>query len=156
MMLAPNSKEVKAMSGRTSSQKRRKKRRNRCSQAKRTDTNSRRKLSELVWEFAGDFIRMGDSMEEKESLLNAACSAWNIACTPPDMQQRQIDQYMRAYSEINPHADEAEIAKVHGNIEKLISKKAKMFPGDLRQIVGARILNMGDKDRIEVVSASVP
>jgi hypothetical protein len=44
---------------------------------RRIDTPQKRKVSEIIWEFAGDFIRMGDTLEEKHSLLNAACSAWS-------------------------------------------------------------------------------
>jgi len=97
---------------------------------------------------------MGNSLEDKESLLNAVCSAWNIACGPTDKRTSQIDHYMRAYCEFNPNADEAEIAGVRSNIEKLIEKKIQMFPAEQRQIVGAHIVRSGDKDRIEVVSAS--
>ena len=122
---------------------------------KRRQANKRPKISELVWEFAGDFIRMGDSLEEKESLLNAACSAWNIASAPPDKRKSQIDHYVKEYLNFNSGADKAEVAGVRSDMEKLIEKKLEKFPGDLRQIVGARLVRIGDKDRIEVVSASI-
>ena len=38
--------------------------------------------------------------------------------------------------------------------KKLIEKKLEKFPSDLRQIVGARLVRIGDKDRIEVAAAS--
>lgn len=38
--------------------------------------------SEMIIGFAGDFIETGESMEQRQSLLNAACSAWNIANLP--------------------------------------------------------------------------
>ena len=97
---------------------------------------------------------MGDSLEEKESLLNAVCSAWNIACAPPDKRKSQIDHYVKEYLKFNSGADNVEIEGVRSNLDKLIEKKLEMFPADLRQIVGARIVRTGDKDRIEVASAS--
>jgi hypothetical protein len=109
----------------------------------------------MIWEFAGDFIRMGNTPEEKHSLLNAACSAWSIACNPPAMHKKLLDRYMREYRRFNPNADEEEIAGVRSNMEKLIEKKLEMFPNDLRQVVGARVFKSGDNDRIEVMSARI-
>ena len=97
-------------------------------------SNKGRKISELVWEFAGDFICMGESFEEKESLLNAACSAWNIACAPPDKRKSQIDHYVKEYLKFNSGADEAEIEGVRSNMKKLIEKKLQKSPDDKRQI----------------------
>ena len=122
---------------------------------RRTDTPHTQKMSEVIWEFAGDFISMGDTPEERESLLNAACSAWSIACNSPQTRKTILDQYIREYRRFNPDGDEQELAGVRSNIEKLIQKKLQMFPNDLRQIVGARIFKSGDKDRIEVMSARV-
>ena len=121
----------------------------------RIDSPQKRKLSEIIWEFAGDFIRMGDTPEEKHSLLNAACSAWSIACNSPELRKKNLDHYMREYRRFNPGADEEELAGVRENMEKLIQRKLEMFPTDLRQIVGARIYPSGGKDRIEIMSARV-
>ena len=122
---------------------------------RRIDTPHKRKMSEIIWEFAGDFIRMGNSLDQRQSLLNAACSAWSIACNLPEVRKRNLDHYMREYQRFNPGADEEELAGVRSNMEKLIQKKLQMFPTDLRRIVGARILRAGDKDRVEIMSASV-
>lgn len=122
---------------------------------KRRSTGQRkRKMSDMIWEFAGDFIRMAETVEERQSLLNAACSAWNMACNPAALG-KALDRYMREYQRFNSNADRAELAGVRGNMEKLIQKKLEMFPGDLRQIVGAELMRVGDKDRIEVMSATV-
>ena len=121
----------------------------------RIDTPHKRKMSEIIWEFAGDFIKMGHTPEERESLPNAACSAWSIACNPSQLRKKNLDHYMREYRRFNPGADEEELAGVWSNMEKLIQKKLVMFPNDLRQIVGARIFKSGDKDRIEIMSARV-
>ena len=119
----------------------------------RIDTPNRPKMSEIIWEFAADFIGMGDSAKEKQSLLNAACSAWSIACNSPEMRKQHLDHYLREYRRFNLSADEEELADVRSYTEKLIERKLAMFPTDLRQIVGARIFTSGDKDRIEIISA---
>lgn len=115
----------------------------------------KRKMSEMIWEFAGDFIRMGDTVDERESLLNAACSAWNIACNPPEVRRRNLDKYMKEYKRYNRDADQEQVEDVRSNMEKLIQKKLDIFPGELRQIVGAQIVDSGGQDRIEVMSATI-
>ena len=121
---------------------------------RRSNVQRKRKISEMIWEFAGDFIRMAKTVEDRQSLLNAACSAWNMACNPAALV-KALDQYMREYQRFNPNADRAELAGVRGNMEKLIQKKLEMSPDDLRQIVGAQLIRVGDNDRIEVMSATV-
>jgi hypothetical protein len=108
----------------------------------------------MIWEFAGGFIRLAEAPEQRQSHLNAACSAWNIACNPAT-REKAMDQYMREYKRLNTDAGRADLAGVRRNMEKLIQRKLEMFPGDLRRVVGAQLVRVGDKDRIEVVSATV-
>jgi hypothetical protein len=39
-----------------------------------------KKVSEMLMDVAGDFHAIGEDITEKQELLNAAVSAWNIAC----------------------------------------------------------------------------
>ena len=112
-------------------------------------------MSEMVWEFAGDFIRMGDTLGERQSLLNAAFSAlWNIASNSSEVRQQHLDKYLKEYRRYNRDADQEELEGVRDYMEGLIEKKLERFPNDLRQIVGAQIIDSGGQDRIEVVSAT--
>ena len=90
----------------------------------RIDTPHQRKMSEIIWEFAGDFIGTGDSPEERQSILNAACSAWSIACNPPEMRGQHLDHYLREFRRFNLGADEEQLAFVRSNMEKLIEQEA--------------------------------
>ncbi|MHB9081871.1 MAG: hypothetical protein ACYC3X_30780 [Pirellulaceae bacterium] len=110
-------------------------------------------MSEVIWEFAADIIRTGNSPEERQSILNAVCNAWSIACNPPEMRGPNLDYYVREFQRFNPGAAEKKIAFVRGNMETLIDRKLETFPTDLRQIVGARIVKSGDKDHLEITSA---
>lgn len=116
--------------------------------------HEKHKVSEMIWELAGDFIRMAETPEQRQSLLNAACSAWNMACNPSALG-KSLDQYMREYQRLNANADRAALAGVRSDMEKLIRRKLEMFPEDLRQIVGAELVRVRDKDRIETVSVTV-
>jgi len=112
------------------------------------------KISESILKFAGDFIRMGDTLEARQSLLNAACSAWNLACNTPELRKRHLDKYMLEYRKHNPGADEEQVAGVRSNMEMLIEAKLAKFPNDLRQIVSATIVKVGDKERVEAAAAT--
>ena len=59
------------------------------------------KTSEMIIAFAGDFIETGDSMEQKQSCLNAACTAWNIANLPKHQRRRALQRYLQRYREEN-------------------------------------------------------
>ena len=122
----------------------------------RIDKPHPRKMSEVIWEFAADAIRTGDSPEERQSILNAVCSAWGIACSPPEMRGQNLDHYVREFQRFNTGANDEQLAFVRGNMEKLIARKLEKYPADLRRIVGARIVKSGDKDRLEVTSARLP
>lgn len=115
---------------------------------------SREKLSQRIWDFAGEFIRLGETAEDQQSLLNAACSAWNIACLPRLQRQRSIADYVEQFQQYNPEASDEEIANVRSDMEQLIANKIKLFPADERAIISARLIPAGgDQVRIEVVSA---
>jgi hypothetical protein len=40
-------------------------------------------------------------------------------------------------------------------MEKLVEKKLKLFPRDLRQIVNARFVRVGDQERLEAAAITV-
>jgi len=121
---------------------------------KRTQ-RSKRKISDMLWAFAGDFIRLGTTQEQKQSHLNAACSAWNIACVPTENRQKTLDRFMVEYKRLNPHLNQTSYTDTRDNMEKLIQAKLKLFPTDVRQIVNAQVFSVGNQDRIEVASLTV-
>jgi len=106
----------------------------------------------MVWEFAGDFIRYGDSLEERQNRLNAACSAWNMACNQPEARKRSWDQYVRSFRSFNPDLTDEELSAVLSDMAKLVENKLRLFPEVDEQITGAQLTQMGERDRIEVQS----
>jgi len=111
-----------------------------------------RKISEMVWKFAADFIRVGDTLEERQNRLNAAVSAWNIAARSSNDQRRMLDQYFESYKAYNPHTGSEDLAAMRRDMETLIQNKLRLFPHVRNQIVGAQITQVGGQDRINVVS----
>ena len=55
----------------------------------------------MVLGFAGDYIAIGENIEEKQELLNGAVSAWNIACLEEKKRKRAIKVYMVEYRKLN-------------------------------------------------------
>ena len=122
---------------------------------KKSKTPTKRKMSEMISEMAVGFLGVGDSIGERQSRLNAACTAWNMACGSPLVRQRQLDQYRQGYLRFNPATSPADFANILKDMELLIERKLKLFPDDKRQIVDARVVKVGDSFRIEVASATL-
>jgi hypothetical protein len=110
------------------------------------------KLSQCLLAFAGEFIRMGGTLEDRQNRLNAACSAWNMACNTPELRMKHLDNYVRGYGEFNPDADAEHLANVRKDMETLIETKIEMFPSDLRQVADAKIVSVDGGERVEAVA----
>ena len=122
---------------------------------KKANKSTQWKMSEMIWEMAAGFLGVGDTMAERQNRLNAACSAWNMACCPPEVRQRQLEQYKEGYLRFNPATSPSDLANILKDIGLLIERKLKMFPEDKRQIVSAKVVKVGTKFRIEIASATV-
>ena len=122
---------------------------------KKPKTSAKRKMSEMISEMAVGFLAVGDTIGERENRLNAACTAWNMACASPEVRSRQLEQYAKGYFQINPVTSPSNLANIIKDMELLIERKLELFPDDHRQIVNARVEKVGSKYRIEVVSATL-
>ena len=108
----------------------------------------------MIWEFAGEFISLGSTLEDKQNRLNAACSAWNMACNLPEVLNKSLAQYIESYKSYNPNESDEEIAAIRSDMEKLIQNKLRLFPDVHKQIVSVQITQEAEEDRIDVASAS--
>lgn len=113
------------------------------------------KMSELIAEYASDYINLGKTTTERQSFLNGACTAWNIANLPDHMREIALQKIAHDYKEMNPGMGDVENHLY--NMRKLIQKKLRMFPDIKKTIVNAFIepLN-GDQYRIKVISTDNP
>ncbi len=125
------------------------------SRRKKSNKPTKRKMSEMISEMAAGFLGVGDTIGERQNRLNAACSAWNMACCSPEARQRQLEQYKEGYLRFNPATSPGDLANILKDMELLIERKLKMFPDDKRQIVSARVVRVGKDYRIEVASATL-
>lgn len=112
-------------------------------------------MSEMISEIGGEFIGLGDTVEDRHNRLNSVCTAWNMACAAPELRERQLEQYLKGFRQFNSDHTEEQLSEVRRTMEAFIEEKLQKFPTDHRQIVDARIVPVGTKFRIETVSATV-
>jgi len=125
------------------------------SRRKKSNKPTKRKMSEMISAMAAGFLGVGDTIGERQNRLNAACTAWNMACGSPEVRQRQLEQYKEGYLRFNPGTSPSDLANILKDMELLIERKLTMFPDDKRQIVSARVVKVGNVYRIEVASATL-
>lgn len=119
------------------------------------NTSPEIKMSELIGEYASDYINMGETTDERQSYLNSACSAWNIAVLPEHLREEALRRNIEEYKRINPGIDDAD--NLAHDLRKLIQKKLQMFPGVKKVIINAAIEPISDtKYRILVASTDHP
>jgi hypothetical protein len=116
---------------------------------------SKPKVSEMVLDFAGDYIAMGEDIEEKQELLNGAVSAWNIACLDEKARKRAIKRYMAEYRKLNPAQSKQDFRDVEEDLRLLIEQKEKLYPEVRIQIVDAHIQEIDGRVHVNVMSMSI-
>ena len=117
--------------------------------------SKKKKISEMVLDFAGDYIAMGDDIEEKQQYLNSAVSAWNIACLDEKGRKRSIKKYMAQYRKLNPMQSKRDFRDVEEDLRLLIKQKEKLYPEIRIQIVDAHIKEINGKNHVTVMSLNI-
>ena len=119
------------------------------------NTSPKIRMSELISQYASDYINMGDNTEERQSLLNGACSAWNIAVLPEHLREYALRHNVEEYKRLNPAIDDSDNL-IH-DMQALITRKLEMFPDVKKVIVDAFIEPINDTQyRINIVSTDNP
>src|SRR4030042_5637162 len=70
------------------------------------NTSPKIKMSELISEYASDYINMGEDTEERQNYLNGACTAWNIANLSETRREGALRQVIESYKRTNPEMDD--------------------------------------------------
>jgi len=114
-----------------------------------------KKVSEMLLNVAGNFIAMGEDIAEKQELLNASVSAWNIACLKDDKRQQAIKKFMKEYKKLNPTFTKDDFKDEEENLRLLIRQKDELYPDINIQIVNAIVQEVDGKNHITVSSAKM-
>jgi hypothetical protein len=121
----------------------------------RRNKSKRKKIFEMVMDFAGDYIAMGEDIEDKQQYLNSAVSAWNIACLDEKDRKRSIKKYMAEYRKLNPAQSKQDFRDVEDELRLLIKQKEKLYPEVRVQIVDAHIKEVNGKNHVTVASLTI-
>ncbi len=109
----------------------------------------------MIAQMASDYISMGDTTEERQSYLNSACTAWNIAVLPEHQREEALLRYIEAYKNANPGIDDEDNLLHDARI--LIKKKLELFPTVKTVIINAHLAQLeGKKYQIIVASTDNP
>jgi hypothetical protein len=115
------------------------------------NTSPKIKMSELISEFASDYINMGEDTEERQNYLNGACTAWNIANLDENLREGAIRKTIEGYKKMNPGSDD--VQDFEHDLRLLIQKKLEMFPDIKKVIVDAMIEPINETQyRINIAS----
>ena len=115
------------------------------------NTSPKIKMSELISEYASDYINMGEDTEERQNYLNGACTAWNIAILAENHREGALRGAIDAYKRMNPGSDDVQDFK--DDLRLLIQKKLEMFPDIKKVIIDAMIEPINEtKYRINIAS----
>ena len=101
------------------------------------NTSPKIKMSELIEQYAADYISMGENTEERQNYLNGACTAWNIANLDEGPREKAIIRVLEDYKKTNPGTDD--VQNFEHDLRILIQKKLEMFPEIKKAIIDAMI-----------------
>ena len=108
-------------------------------------------MSELISEYASDYINMGEDTEERQNYLNAACTAWNIAIQDEKHREGALRHAIDSYKKMNPGTDDVE--SFEHDLCILVKKKLEIFPDITKVIIDAMIEPIDDtKYQINIAS----
>ena len=110
------------------------------------------KISEMIINYASGYIRLGDTIDQKQSYLNGACTAWNISLLSAAKRKEAVDKFIAQYKAVNPDVDDVE--NMRHDIELLIKEKLRLYPNEKRAIAKAEFVEEAGKERIIVASIS--
>ena len=115
------------------------------------NTSPKIRMSELISEYASDYINMGENTEERQNYLNGACTAWNIANLDGTRREEALRRVIEGYKRINPGTNDVE--NFEHDLRILIQKKLEMFPDVKKAIINAVIEPINEtKYRINIAS----
>jgi hypothetical protein len=113
----------------------------RLKQKMKAKESSRIKISEILWEYAGNFFGRGRNLEERRQLLKIAVLAWNLSLFPEEELEDKINEVINNLQNMNQSQENIDdkMAFLKNDIKILVAGKRKLFPHVMKYIVEATI-----------------
>lgn len=118
---------------------------------KRIQKKDEDRFSQIITEFSADFLATAGSAAARQSYLNCACTAWNLALFPEEVITGKLDKIVEEYRYNNPNTKDDD--SYRHNLELLIQRKKKHYGHIQLSVVDATILEQDKDVWIRVVSA---
>lgn len=110
-----------------------------------------RKMSEIILEYADEFLALTDTKREKEDVIELAIAAWNIAIADKNKRFSLIDNLVSDVWEIERNSNHWE--KIVSVLLILINKKLQEYPSIDRPILDYDFIKLNsDEYHLNVVS----
>lgn len=116
---------------------------------------TKNKISEMIMEYAGDFILDGEDEFEKQQRLNTAASAWNFACLSGAERERGIKKYLKECKKLNPEYTKKDLMEIKSVLKDLIAEKIRIYPDVKVQIFNAQLKEGSGKAYVTVASVDL-
>lgn len=120
---------------------------------KGNDSFTGMKPAEMILKVASDYILMGRTLEEKQNILNLACTAWNYSLLPEREREESLHRYIEEVKLANLQIEENECVDIRNIIELLIQEKIRLFPYAYKKMWNAEIVNKNGEEVVTVLSA---
>lgn len=110
-----------------------------------------RKMSEIILEYADEFLSLTDTRREKEDVIELAIAAWNIALADEDKRFSLIDNLVSEVWKIERNSSHWK--KTVSVILILINKKLQKYPLIERPILDYNFIKLNsDEYHLNVIS----
>jgi hypothetical protein len=117
-----------------------------------TDSSPEMKPAEMILKVASKYILMGKTLEEKQNILNLACTAWNYSLLPKEEREESLHRYIEEVKLANPQIEKDECDDLQNIITLLIQDKIRLFPYVHNKMRNAKIVKKGGEEVVTVLS----
>ena len=110
-----------------------------------------RKMSEIILEYADDFLKLTDTRREKEDVIELAIAAWNIALANEDKRFHLMDNFVSDVCRVEKNSSHWK--KMVSVLLILISIKLEKYPSIDRPILDYEFIKLNeDEYHLNVIS----
>ena len=110
-------------------------------------------MSQILLEYASDYISMGSTLQQKQAYLDSAVLAWTLSLLPEREREEQMHARVKELEALNPGSKNMDILR--HNLPILIERKLAKFPQIKKLIINAQISIVDGKECLNVASTDL-
>ncbi len=106
----------------------------------------------MIIEMGGDYIGSGKTLKDRQNAMSHVAFAWNLALLTKEKREMKFLLIKNLYMNSNTAMTEVDFQHLKTVLEKLVSRKLKLFPDIRRVIFNAELHVIDGKEHITVLS----